>query len=434
VTGTRQPEETGWTVPWWDRLWGRAAARATAFVLLDLVVAGYAALLLWSLLVCTASGALLYRSRWGPQVTEPLWAALTGPVARTERDRLRRYLGVEVDEPQRTRPTTRRGRVFGGRAGWRTVGYLAVMLLWAPLAAGVLLALLCGGATLATVPPLLLAVGHVTPGATQTLYGLPLTGDTVAALAVPGGLMVLATPVVGRVFSTVDRLLGSGLLGPGRVERLNRRVGTLVVTRERMVEVADAERRRIERDLHDGAQQRLVALAMDLGLARRQLGDDTPPQVRQLIDEAHDEAKRAIVELRDVTRGIHPAVLTDRGLDAAMSALAARCPVPVGVDVGVEPRPPLGIELIAYYVTAEALTNVAKHARAGRVDVTVARRGDRLRVTVIDDGVGGADPARGTGLVGLVDRVAAVDGELSLSSPPGGPTVVEVDLPCGDRR
>jgi signal transduction histidine kinase len=168
---------------------------------------------------------------------------------------------------------------------------------------------------------------------------------------------------------------------------------------------------------------------MDLGMARAKLETD-PAAATALVGEAHEEAKRALAELRDLARGIHPAVLADRGLDAAISALAARSPVPVGVDVTAG-RLPGPVESAAYFVVAEALTNAAKHARAAEIGVRIARHRDLLIVEVIDDGAGGADPARGSGLRGLADRVAAVDGHLTITSPPGGPTVVRAELPCG---
>jgi len=193
-----------------------------------------------------------------------------------------------------------------------------------------------------------------------------------------------------------------------------------------MVAAADAERRRIERDLHDGAQQRLVALAMTLGRAK---ATDDPVLAKNLVGEAHGEAKEALVELRNLARGIHPAVLTDRGLDAAVSALAARCPIPVAVDVDLPHRASAHSEAIAYFVVAEALTNVAKHAQATRAWLTVEYLGDRLVVEVLDNGRGGA-LATGIGISGLRDRVRAVDGDLHLSSPPGGGTTLRVELPC----
>jgi signal transduction histidine kinase len=167
---------------------------------------------------------------------------------------------------------------------------------------------------------------------------------------------------------------------------------------------------------------------MDLGMARAKLETD-PAAATALVGEAHEEAKRALAELRDLARGIHPAVLADRGLDAAISALAARSPVPVGVEVATG-RLPGPVESAAYFVVAEALANAAKHARATEIGVRISRHRDLLIVEVIDDGVGGADPAKGSGLRGLADRVAAVDGRLDITSPAGGPTVIRAELPC----
>ena len=195
------------------------------------------------------------------------------------------------------------------------------------------------------------------------------------------------------------------------------------------VDSAEAERRRIERDLHDGAQQRLVALAMDLGMARERFEDD-PQHAQQLVAEAHEEAKAALVELRDLVRGFNPAILQDRGLDAALSSVVARSPVPVRLDVDVAPRPAATVESTAYFVVTEALTNVAKHAHATEARVSIARRGDRLAIDVTDNGTGGADAARGTGLNGLSERVHTLGGWMQVLSPAGGPTSVLVELPC----
>ncbi len=192
-----------------------------------------------------------------------------------------------------------------------------------------------------------------------------------------------------------------------------------------MVVAADSERRRIERDLHDGAQARLVSLAMELGRAKARFDDD-PEAAKELVAQAHEEAKAALVELRGLVRGVHPPVLTDRGLDAALSGLAAICPVPVTVKTDMTGRPPAAVEAVAYFVVAEALTNVAKHSGATNCIVDVRYDGSVLHALVIDDGRGGAR-ADGAGLSGLADRVQAVDGRLSVDSPPGGPTVIEVE-------
>jgi signal transduction histidine kinase len=255
-------------------------------------------------------------------------------------------------------------------------------------------------------------------------------------LAVPvglaGGLLAVVFPVapwLAGQFTRADEGLARALLGPGRRESLAQRVESLARSRADLVAAADAERRRIERDLHDGAQQRLVSLAMNLGMARERF-ESEPEPVRQAIAAAHDEAVLALTELREFIRGLHPAVLNDRGLDAALSGLAARAPLPVRLRVDVPAPASPGVEAVAYFIVSEALTNVVKHAQAARVEVTVTRVGDVLRIAVTDDGRGGACPGEGTGLRGLEQRAAAVDGTLSIDSPPGGPTTITAELPC----
>jgi signal transduction histidine kinase len=247
-----------------------------------------------------------------------------------------------------------------------------------------------------------------------------------AVATLVGLLMTLAAPWVIRPFALLDGALVRSLLGASVKDA---RIEQLQATRARSVDAAVEERRRIERDLHDGAQQRLVRLGMDLGLALDKFEED-PEGARELVDEAHHEAQRAIVELRDLVRGLHPAVLEDRGLDAALSALAARSPVPVSLAVDVPQRPPASVEANAYFIVAEALTNVAKHADATAASVDVRRSNGLLRIEVADDGRGGADAGAGSGLAGLADRAAAVDGTFSVASPPGGGTTLVVELPC----
>jgi signal transduction histidine kinase len=256
-------------------------------------------------------------------------------------------------------------------------------------------------------------------------------GDPVAMSVTPvaSTLLILLAMASALRFASWEIGLARSLLQPSRTEELSQRVDALTESRADVVDAADAERRRIERDLHDGAQQRLVSLAMNLGLARATLADTDPRALRALTD-AHDEAKLALGELRDLVRGLHPAVLDDRGLDAALSGIAARSPVPVRLSVSVAERPSRTIEAVAYFVVAEALSNVAKHAGASAVEVVVSASDGQLRVVVTDDGRGGADPALGTGLRGLAQRVGSVDGALTVSSPPGGPTEIRVELPC----
>jgi signal transduction histidine kinase len=215
------------------------------------------------------------------------------------------------------------------------------------------------------------------------------------------------------------------LLGPSR---LGARVVELESDRGVVVDTAAADLRRIERDLHDGAQARLVALAMDLGVAREKLTED-PREAARMVDSAHGEVKTALRELRDLARGIHPAVLTDRGLDAALSAVAARCAVPVVVEVDLPARPVPAIEGIVYFTVSELLQNVSKHAGASRAVVDVWKVEGRLMLQVSDDGMGGADAGAGSGLAGLAERLGAVDGVLVVDSPAGGPTRVTAELP-----
>jgi signal transduction histidine kinase len=288
-----------------------------------------------------------------------------------------------------------------------------------------------------------LVVGFWTIGAllaTVALHGWAMPdGSAVHPLLGPAGLVLLTglglvtffcAPWVAHVAARLDVTLAEALLAPSRSEQLARRVATLSESRADLIDAADAERRRIERDLHDGTQQRLVSLAMNLGLARTTL-TEVPESVRETIEQAHDEAKLALAELRDVVRGMHPAVLDDLGLDAALSGIAARSPVPVRLLVELPRRPPRNVEAVAYFVVAEALTNAAKHAQATRVDMVVESTADGiLRIIVSDDGRGGADPTRGTGLRGLRQRVGSVDGTLSIDSPEGGPTLIVVELPC----
>jgi PAS domain S-box-containing protein len=201
-------------------------------------------------------------------------------------------------------------------------------------------------------------------------------------------------------------------------------------SRSRIVAAADDARRMLERNLHDGAQQRLVALSLTLRLAQGRIAGD-PAAAETILESARAELSLAIEDLRELARGIHPAVLTDRGLEAALEALAGRSPVPVEVTVPTE-RLPGSVEAAAYYVVAEALTNVAKYAQASTAQVRVSRDDGRALVEVSDDGVGGADASTGTGLRGLADRVAALDGTLEVESPPGGGTRIRADLPVAE--
>jgi signal transduction histidine kinase len=210
---------------------------------------------------------------------------------------------------------------------------------------------------------------------------------------------------------------------------LRDRIEELRASRARVVEAGDAARRRIERDLHDGAQARLVGVALLIGHARRRTDTD-PEETAALLDQALAELQLSLAELRELARGIHPTLLTDRGLDAALHALAARAPVPVTLEIDGDGRLPGPVEIAAYFVVSEALQNVAKYAHATNATVAVRRTAGRVTVEVTDDGIGGADATGGSGLRGLADRVGALDGTLSVTSPPGRGTCVRVDIPC----
>src|SRR4051794_7719127 len=281
------------------------------------------------------------------------------------------------------------------------------------------------------------------PARVDTYDGL--TGELAHRLRAVGVRSAVAAPIVldGRGWGAV--IVSSArpnAFAPGDEDRISNFAALaaqalanahaheqLAASRARIVEAGDAERRRLERNLHDGAQQRLVATALTLRLAERRLDGD-PGAVRQLLGSAHTEIEQALAELRELARGLHPAVLSDRGLGPALEALATRAPVPVEVVGAPAERLPQGVEAAAYYVVSEALTNVAKYARASAVRVAVDRPPDRLVVTVSDDGVGGADATCGTGLRGLADRVEALGGRLEVTSAPGAGTTLRASVPC----
>jgi signal transduction histidine kinase len=357
---------------------------------------------------------------------------LAAQLGRLERSRAAALLGLNLASPHAPLAPGNwwshlRQRVTSA-SRWREIGYLSLGLPLQGALGAVVLVLWSAALALTALP------GYVThlPGRSVDLGVLRLhSGQGAATAAVIGVLILLVVaPQATWGLGAGERRFVGWLLGPRAQSDLARRVDELELSRSAAVSSAEAERHRIERDLHDGAQQRLVALAMDLGRARERF-DTEPERVRQLVNEAHEEAKAALAELRNLARGIHPAVLTDRGLDAALSAVITRCPVPVSLAVEVPTRPPASVESAAYFVVAEALTNVAKHAHATRVDVSILLQNNRLIVNVRDDGDGGAESSNGSGLSGLADRVGALGGWMRVLSPPGGPTSVMVEIPCG---
>jgi signal transduction histidine kinase len=356
---------------------------------------------------------------------------------------VRSMLGETLPDPE---PFEHRRGFFGwlgaalrDRVGWRSVGYLLIKVPWTAL--GVYVAFSLWWDAFACLIHPLFSQGHNGPatfGLVHDLFspGFLATNDNGFAhgvgLFVVGIVFLLAAPWVMRGFTNVDRLLVRALLGPDPVTS---RVRSLEQARAHTVDASAATLRRIERDLHDGTQAQLVALAMRLGMAKEKLeapGEVDVERVRQLVDEAHRGAKEAIAELRDIARGIHPPAL-DIGLEGALATLTARSAVPTGLTVDLRTRPIPAIEAIAYFCVAELLANVAQHAQASRASVSCAQQGSWLRLVVRDDGVGGAHAttvgSASSGLAGLTDRVRTVDGRLTVVSPPGGPTVVTVDLP-----
>ncbi len=256
--------------------------------------------------------------------------------------------------------------------------------------------------------------------------------DTLPLALLTAAVGLVLIPVAGwlsRLLTVAELAMMRPLLRPSRQEQLTERVDVLTRTRAGAVNAQAAELQRIERDLHDGAQARLVALALNLGMAEDKFDSD-PEQARELLAEARGEAKTALTELRDLARGIHPPILSDRGLESAVTALAARSPLAVTIEAELPARLPPAVEAAAYFVVAEALANATKHSRALRVLVRLTVSDDRLVVEVADDGVGGANPD-GSGLVGLRRRIEALDGELHVMSPRSSGTTLHAEVPCG---
>ncbi|WP_042367876.1 sensor histidine kinase [Streptacidiphilus neutrinimicus] len=364
-------------------------------------------------------------------------------LTRVQRSRFRSLLGLEIPVVPPVRP---RWRLLTVETTWRQFLYHFPVNAAVSLYAMAVVFVATAGLALVSLPAWYWAVpdeeaagpAPTAPGGVPDALALTVNHHGVTWLVVLGAIGLVLAPWLAQLGRVLDTRAAAGLLGPNRTKELARRVEDLAESRAEVVDAADAERRRIERDLHDGAQQRLVSLAMNLGLAKRLLRDlpaeEQAARAMEVIVEAHDEAQAAIAELRDLVRGLHPVVLEDRGLDAALSGIAARAPLPVRLDVTMDGRAAPAVEAVAYFVVSEALANIAKHAGASRAEVSVTQqrgqKGAVLRITVTDDGVGGADPAKGTGLVGLRQRAASVDGTLRITSPLGGPTTLHVELPC----
>ncbi|MEV6977729.1 sensor domain-containing protein [Kitasatospora sp. NPDC093806] len=371
-----------------------------------------------------------------------LGVALAGlPVGALERRRLRLVEPRPIAGPHRELPGAgRRARLrtrLRERATWRELAHTA--LVAPPLAAaGLGLAALLLFSGMLVVSPVV--VWALAPETVMLIPGHAVRGPLHALPATAVGLAgLLLAAYAGALLTTVHVRAARLLLGP-REEDHGRQVLELTRSRARLVDAFEAERRRIERDLHDGAQQQLVALAMTLGLAAHELRERAAPDpsgpgpepdpALVLVDRARGEARQALEQLRGLVRGIHPQVLTDHGLPAAVAEVALRHPVPVTVDLDLPGRLPAPVETTAYFTVTEALTNAAKHSGATAITVHGRVADGRLVLQVTDDGRGGADPAAGAGLQGLADRVAILRGRLMVTSPTGGPTRLRLEVPC----
>ncbi|MFG2091193.1 MULTISPECIES: sensor histidine kinase [unclassified Spirillospora] len=355
---------------------------------------------------------------------------------RTIADRQRAWAaewsGVRIAVPYRPEPPgvlgpfARLRWLLADPASWRDLLWTFVNI---PVA--LVLGVLAGGLAVyglegVFVAPWIALFGNFGWGPFWTLDDYGLLGF--AGPIVLGAGMVAASVPLGPVFLKAHALFGRALLAPTR-GALTERVQRLTETRSETVDASAAELRRIERDLHDGAQARLVALSMNIGLAEEMMKHD-PETAQQLLAEARAASGTALTELRDLVRGIHPPVLAERGLDGAVRALALTLPLPVDVRIDLRGRPDAPVESAAYFAVAEMLANVVKHSGARRAWLQIEHSDGRLLTIIGDDGTGGADPARGSGMRGIERRLAAFDGTMAVTSPPGGPTVVTMELPC----
>jgi signal transduction histidine kinase len=352
---------------------------------------------------------------------------------------LGRFLGHRVEAPPKFQPATgvlgRLDRRLRDRAAWRGIWYSLIKLPVAAVQLYVVTLTIFGLVDITYPVDWLLFRNHPAGTSLSPLVAvvpLPFIGSISVSswlatyfAALAGALCVVIAAWLARGINAADHALARRLLGPTTMAE---RVSELERTRTLAVEDSAAALRRVERDLHDGAQMRLAALAMNLGMAREKLDEDDAT-VRELIDAAHRNAVDALADLRDLARGIHPPVL-DNGLGSALDSLAASSAIPASVTASIDPRPAPAIETIAYFCAAELIANATKHSYANQITVNIStERAGLLRLDISDDGVGGADVTRGSGLSGLVQRVSTVDGRIDVSSPPGGPTVVTVVLP-----
>ncbi|WP_344314246.1 sensor histidine kinase [Fodinicola feengrottensis] len=309
-------------------------------------------------------------------------------------------------------------------ATWRECAYAALFVTVIPLAYGSVW-LLIGVEAILLFCPFLVGAGE---GPIAFGLGQLTSAGQALPYALLGLILLPLVPYAWSVLAALHAIVARALLQGADTDQLRAELVEVSRSRARLVDAFEAERRRIERDLHDGAQQRLLGLTMQLGLAKLDTAPDSP--AGKAVADAHDQAKELMQQLRELIRGIHPPVLTDRGLPAAVAELADRTAVPVSVDAALPGRLPAHLEGAAYFVISEALTNVVKHSGATRAEVFLRLNNNVVEIDIVDNGHGGADPRGGSGLTGLADRVAVADGKMYLSSPVGGPTLVRVEIPC----
>lgn len=408
---------------------------AVALVMTDGVMAAVYATLLATAAATVASTVVLV-----PIAAAVTWLVLVlvRHLARVERSRFAALGGVVVPAPDYARPQGNLWDRFvatvrnGDR--WREVAYMAVQSVFGFVT--------FGAALLAIAPPAAVIGWAVTDGwhtgrrPSLWVVEQPYVDVVWIAVVTLAGLwLLLGVPLVLHGLRRADLALANRLLTPAEIGDPRRAAVRAETQRVAAISAAEDERRRIERDLHDGAQQRLIAVGLSLGQARAALPDD-PQRAKTLVDHSHEEVKAVMADLRDLVRGLRPVILEDRGLDAAVSALVARCGFPVTVDIDPGPDLPTAVGSAAYFAISESLTNAMRHAKPRNAWVTVKRHAGILAVDIVDDGRGGATirtestDGTGTGLAGLADRAAAIGGSLNIVSPPGGPTRVHLELPC----
>ena len=426
---TTQPPAPGPVARWWHAPFAADTWRATAQIELGMLLALVTGSVIWVLAVAGLALAITL------VLAAPVLAALFGCARTFSIWHRARIEAMTPGPPDRRRwPDPPPAPTAGGwwsrlwaqvrsPSIWRQVGYHLASLVVLPVL-GLMVSLWWCAALLG------ITSGTFFWSLPGDVLGIPITGvGPILVITALGVVLLLTAPAVATSAAMLDASLLRRAMAPSRSEALAQRVVVLTESRSDAVAAADAERRRLERDLHDGTQQRLVSLAMNLGMTRTTMVD-VPDHVRDAVTSAHEEAKLALAELRDLVRGLHPAVLDDLGLDAALSGIAARSPIPVRLLVDLPSRPSRPIEAAAYFLISEALTNVAKHSGATTVDILVEpTAAAELRIVVSDNGRGGADPGGGSGLAGLAGRISALDGTFAVLSPVGGPTVVTATLP-----